>query len=53
MSGDAAGGFVAGVDGCPGGWAVVLAHREGIVPPRLFRVGSFGEILALAEAPAV
>lgn len=52
-SGCAVSGFVAGVDGCPGGWAVVLAHRDGTVPPRLLRVGSFAEILALPEAPAV
>ncbi|MFM9859698.1 DUF429 domain-containing protein [Pseudoxanthobacter sp. M-2] len=53
MSGGAVSGFVAGVDGCPGGWAVVLAHRDGAVPPRLLKVGSFGEVLALPEAPAI
>jgi predicted RNase H-like nuclease len=46
-------GFVAGVDGCPGGWAVVLAHRAGAVPPRLLRVERFAEILALPEAPEI
>jgi predicted RNase H-like nuclease len=46
-------GFVAGVDGCPGGWAVVLAHRAGSVPPRLLRVDRFADILALPEAPEI
>lgn len=45
--------FVAGVDGCRGGWAVVLAAVDGAVPPRLLRAGAFAEVLALAEAPAV
>jgi predicted RNase H-like nuclease len=46
-------GWIAGVDGCSGGWAVVLARRDGGAPPRLLRVGTFGEVLALAEAPEV
>jgi predicted RNase H-like nuclease len=44
--------FVAGADGCPGGWAVVLIDIEhGDARLRLAR--SFGEIAVLPESPVV
>lgn len=43
--------WVAGVDGCPGGWMVVLFERRSR-ETRVVRVSSFEEILRLPERPA-
>lgn len=45
--------WVAGVDGCRGGWVVVVRHLESgeVLPPRV--MSSFVEVLALLEAPVV
>lgn len=49
--------LVAGVDGCRGGWVVVICahHGEGARPGAMMvhLCASFGEVLALAEQPAV
>jgi len=45
--------WVAGVDGCPAGWLVVLCDRSGLRSPAARIVGSFTDILALPEAPLV
>ncbi len=45
--------WLAGVDGCPGGWLVVLRHVHGLVPPRVRICAGFADILALPESPAV
>jgi predicted RNase H-like nuclease len=45
--------WVAGVDGCPAGWLVVLQDMSRTMPPLARIVGSFADILALAEAPSV
>ena len=49
----ATGTWVAGVDGCPAGWVVVLLHldRGPAEPPRLRAVPAFADVLALPEAP--
>jgi predicted RNase H-like nuclease len=44
--------IVAGADGCPAGWAVVLVDIE-CGAPRLRLVRSFSEIAALPESPVV
>lgn len=44
--------WVAGVDGCRGGWFVALRHRgDGLIRLRL--VASFDDIVSLPEAPEV
>ena len=43
--------WVAGVDGCPAGWVVVLICVVGDAPPRIRVIPSFSEILAMPEAP--
>ena len=45
--------WVAGADGCPAGWLVVLRDIRGGAAPRARIVGSFGDILALPEAPRI
>jgi len=45
----AAGPFVVGVDGCRGGWAVVVRPLDG-APPRLGRIDAFADVMALADA---
>ncbi len=45
--------WVAGVDGCPGGWIAVLLDLSGGCAPRVDVVPRFCDILARAEAPAV
>ncbi len=44
--------WVAGVDGCPAGWLVVLRPLRSQEPPRAHIAATFAEILALPEAPA-
>jgi predicted RNase H-like nuclease len=54
MSADRAGmgtTWVAGADGCPAGWIVALVPVVGDQPARLRVTATFGEILALPEAP--
>lgn len=46
------GAFVAGVDGCPGGWFAVLIDRETRSDLRARLCRSFAEVLELDEAPA-
>ncbi|MFM9943565.1 MAG: DUF429 domain-containing protein [Hyphomicrobiaceae bacterium] len=45
--------WVAGVDGCPAGWLVVLREVAGGQAPRFQIVPTFAEVLALPEAPAI
>ncbi|MEZ5854439.1 MAG: DUF429 domain-containing protein [Hyphomicrobiaceae bacterium] len=45
--------WVAGVDGCPAGWLLVLRAIDGHVPPQARIVPSFAEIVGLPEAPRV
>jgi predicted RNase H-like nuclease len=45
--------WVAGVDGCPAGWLVVLRDTCGVASPSARIVATFAEILSLPEAPAV
>ncbi|HMN86915.1 MAG TPA: DUF429 domain-containing protein [Bauldia sp.] len=45
--------FVAGVDGCPGGWAVVWRDADGSVPPVLEIVPAFAAILADLRRAAI
>jgi predicted RNase H-like nuclease len=45
--------WVAGVDGCPAGWLVALRQMSGAAPPRTRIVGTFADVLALAEGPRV
>lgn len=45
--------WVAGVDGCPAGWLVVLRDLTGTAPAKARIVAGFNEILALAEAPRI
>lgn len=48
-----AGTWLAGVDGCRGGWVVVLRSTDGNETPRARLCASFAEILALDEAPVI
>lgn len=45
--------WVAGVDGCPGGWIVVLLDASGIHSPRVRICLSFEEIPEVAERPQI
>lgn len=45
--------WVAGADGCPAGWLVVLLDLSGLTAPSARIVSSFADILALAEVPKV
>lgn len=49
----AEGQWVAGVDGCPDGWLVVLKDLAGRMATRWRIVKTFGDVLTLAERPAV
>jgi predicted RNase H-like nuclease len=46
-------GWVAGVDGCPRGWAVVLARPDGTAPPRLLVLPDFAAVMAVPEEPEI
>ena len=48
---DTADVWVAGVDGCSGGWLVVLRPLIPASPPRVLLLRTFAEVLALPEAP--
>jgi predicted RNase H-like nuclease len=45
--------WVAGVDGCRGGWLVVLRQVAGSEAPRARLLATFADLLALPEAPAI
>ena len=45
--------WIAGVDGCPAGWLVVLRHTADREPPRARIVATFADVLALPEHPAI
>lgn len=45
--------WVAGLDGCRGGWLAVLVDTSGQMPARLVFRALFEEVLELPEAPAV
>jgi predicted RNase H-like nuclease len=45
--------WVAGADGCPAGWLVVLSDVRGLAEPCARIVGGFGAILELPEAPRI
>ncbi len=45
--------WIAGADGCPAGWVVVLRDTSGLAEPRTRIVASFAEILALPETPRI
>ncbi|WP_372424711.1 DUF429 domain-containing protein [Salinarimonas chemoclinalis] len=45
--------WIAGADGCPGGWVVALARLDGAVPPRLRGVPDLAAILDAPEAPRI
>ena len=49
----AADAWVAGVDGCPGGWLVVLRRLADARTASAHLLTSFADVLALPEAPAV
>ncbi len=44
---------LAGVDGCPSGWAVVLRHLSGAHPPRLEVFERLNDLVNGPDAPAV
>lgn len=44
--------WVAGVDGCPGGWLVVLRPLDDPSRARAILLATFAEVLALEESPA-
>lgn len=48
-----AGVWVAGADGCPAGWVVVLRELGGAVSPRARLVAAFADLVALPEAPRI
>ncbi|HEX2554653.1 MAG TPA: DUF429 domain-containing protein [Microvirga sp.] len=45
--------WVAGVDGCPGGWIAAFARPDGAEPPRVRVVPALSGIVDAPEAPAV
>ncbi len=45
--------WVAGVDGCPGGWIAAFARIDGSEAPRVRVVRAFADIVDAPEAPAV
>jgi predicted RNase H-like nuclease len=45
--------WVAGVDGCPGGWVAVYRPQAGAAKPVLRIAARFADLLAVPEAPAV
>lgn len=46
-------GWVAGVDGCKGGWIAALAPLDDAAPARLLVIGRLADLLALPEAPVI
>jgi len=46
-------GWVAGVDGCPAGWAVVLRRLDGEPPPVFTVLPDFAAVLADPRRPAI
>lgn len=44
---------VVGVDGCPGGWALVMRDLERPTEPVFRKIDRFADILTLPEAPAI
>jgi predicted RNase H-like nuclease len=47
------GTWVAGADGCPAGWVVVLREQSGECPPTTRIVASFSDLLILPETPCI
>jgi threonine dehydratase len=45
--------WIAGIDGCPGGWVAVLMRLDGAEPPRCRVVRHLAEVVDGPEAPAV
>lgn len=45
--------WLAGVDGCPAGWLVVLREARHAAPPIALIVATFAEVLALPEKPVI
>ena len=45
--------WVAGVDGCPGGWIVVIRHLNEASSATVRLVASFADVLAMQPSPAV
>jgi threonine dehydratase len=45
--------YVAGVDGCPGGWIAVYRAIDGRTPPRVALHSRFSDIFLAAEEPSV
>jgi predicted RNase H-like nuclease len=45
--------WLAGADGCPGGWLVVLRHQQDVEPPLAMVCPRFADILALPQNPIV
>ena len=45
--------WVAGVDGCPGGWIAAFARTDGSEAPRVRVVRAFADIVDAPEAPSV
>lgn len=45
--------WLAGVDGCRGGWVVVMRTVDGEDAPRAGLCATFAEVLALEESPAI
>ena len=45
--------WVAGIDGCPAGWMVVLCDVEHVAAPKARIVPDFAGVLALPEAPDI
>jgi predicted RNase H-like nuclease len=53
LAAPATGGYVAGVDGCRGGWMVALRRLDTPADLAFCLVRTFAEIIALPEAPVV
>ena len=53
MTGAAGSRWVAGVDGCPGGWITVLVDDSGAHAPRVELRTAFADIVDLSEQPLV
>ena len=53
MTGAPSNHWVAGVDGCPGGWIAVLVDDSGLNAPRVELRAAFADIVDLPEQPLV
>lgn len=53
MNANTASDWVAGVDGCRGGWLGVFRHLAAELPPRVRLFEAFADILGAPEAPCV